>query len=67
MDILGDIGLRVVGLGFRISRNFGYRAGVPRVRNLVFWGLCWAPPVLGNYHILKPCLPPPPNSESQKI
>ena len=25
--------------------------GVPIVRIIVFWGLYWGPPILGNYHI----------------
>ena len=23
--------------------------GVPRIRTVVFLGLCWGPPILGNY------------------
>ena len=26
--------------------------GVPIIRTMVFWGLYWGPPVLGNYHII---------------
>ena len=25
--------------------------GIPIIRILVFWGLYWGPPILGNYHI----------------
>ena len=25
--------------------------GVPIIRTIVFWGLYWGPPILGNYHI----------------
>ena len=25
--------------------------GVPIIRTIVFWGLYWGPPFLGNYHI----------------
>ena len=25
--------------------------GVPIIRTVVFWGLYWGPPILGNYHI----------------
>ena len=25
--------------------------GVPKIRIIVFWGLYWGPPLLGNYHI----------------
>ena len=25
--------------------------GVPLIRTMVFCGLCWGPPILGNYHI----------------
>ena len=27
--------------------------GVPVLRIIVFWGLYWGPPILGNYHILQ--------------
>ena len=27
--------------------------GVPVIRILVYWGLCWGPLMLGNYHIKK--------------
>ena len=26
--------------------------GVPRIRTIVFWGLYWGPPILGNYRVL---------------
>ena len=26
--------------------------GVPIIRTIVFWGLYWGPPSLGNYHVL---------------
>ena len=29
--------------------------GVPIVRIIVYWGLYWGPPILGNYH-LEACL-----------
>ena len=25
--------------------------GVPIIRTIVYWGLYWVPPILGNYHI----------------
>ena len=25
--------------------------GIPTIRIIVFWGLYWGPPVLGNYHM----------------
>ena len=28
--------------------------GVPITRSIVFWGLYWGPPILGNYHIRIP-------------
>ena len=28
-----------------------YLFGVPVIRTIVFWGLCWGPLILGNYHI----------------
>ena len=32
----------------RIGYLFG---GVPIIRTIVFWGLYWGPPSLGNYHV----------------
>ena len=32
-------------------KTAGTFLGVPISRILVFWGLYWGPPVLGNYHI----------------
>ena len=57
---------RVGGLGFRArvlrcccdchmgsSQNYGYHfGGPPLIRILVYWGLYWGPPVLGNYHMI---------------
>ena len=34
-----------------VSQNEGYLFGVPIIRVIVFWGLYWGPPVLGNYHV----------------
>ena len=34
-----------------VSQNYGYPSGVPIIRIIVFWGLNWGPPILGNYHI----------------
>ena len=25
--------------------------GVPIIRIIVYWGLCWGPLILGNYHV----------------
>ena len=25
--------------------------GVPMLSTVVYWGLCWGPPILGSYHI----------------
>ena len=36
--------------------------GVPVIRTIVFWGLYWGPPILGNYHIFG-CLPAIGNSQ----
>ena len=30
--------------------------GVPIIRTIVFWGLYWGPPNLGNYQIIFPIL-----------
>ena len=32
----------------------GTLLGVPIIRTIVFWGLYWVPPILGNYHIKEP-------------
>ena len=29
----------------------GTLLGVPIIRTIVFWGLYWGPPILGNYHM----------------
>ena len=35
-----------------VSQNDGYLfGGVPIIRIKILWGLCWSPPILGNYHI----------------
>ena len=34
-----------------VSQNWGYHFGVPIIRTIVYWGLYWGPPILGNYHI----------------
>ena len=34
-----------------VSLSSGYLFGVPQIRIVVHWGLYWAPPVFGNYHI----------------
>ena len=39
-------------IGMRVSQNWGYHFGVPITRTVVYWGLYWGPPILGNYHIL---------------
>ena len=36
-----------------VSPNWGsltWGLGVPIIRIMVFWGLYWGPPILGNYH-----------------
>ena len=25
--------------------------GIPIIRTIVYWGLCWGPLILGNYHV----------------
>ena len=45
------IGLRELAIwGFPKIRDTIF--GVPLIRTIVFWGLYWGPPILGNYHIL---------------
>ena len=41
---------RMVMWGFPKIR--GTLLGVPIIRIIVFWGLHWGPPILGNYHVL---------------
>ena len=33
------------------SLNYGYHFTVPILRILLFWGLYWGRPILGNYHM----------------
>ena len=37
--------------------------GIPRIRIIVFWGLYYSPPILGNYHISYKQRPAPPDPE----
>ena len=37
-------------MGFS-QKNWGVKIGVPIIRIIVFWGLYWGPPTLGNYLI----------------
>ena len=49
------IGFRV-GLGFRawvFPRMVGTLLGVPVVRSIAFWGLCWGSLILGNYLLVR--------------
>ena len=39
------------GTQMGVSQNYGYLFGVPIIRIIVFWGLYWGPPILGNYQI----------------
>ena len=50
----GNIGFRVWGLALSslILSWETYHLGLPIVRIIVFWGLYWGPPILGNYHIV---------------
>ena len=34
-----------------VSQNWRYSLGVPVKRIILFRGLYWAPPILGNYHM----------------
>ena len=47
----GDIGVSEGYIGFRVSRNWGYFLGDPHNKDysIVYWGMYWAPPVLGDY------------------
>ena len=33
-------------------KNWGTIVGVPIIRTIVYWDLCWGPPILGNCHML---------------
>ena len=34
-----------------VPKIIGTFLGVPVIRSIVFWGLYWGPPILGNYHV----------------
>ena len=38
---------------WEFPRISGTSLGVPIIRPIIFWGLYWGPPILGNYKILK--------------
>ena len=44
--------LDVAALNLGVSQSYGYPSGAPitTIRTVVFWGLDWAAPILGNYH-----------------
>ena len=37
-----------------VSYIKGTILGLPIIRTIVFWGLYWGPPILGNYHMFRP-------------
>ena len=41
------VGIRV----WRFPKIRGTFLGVPIIRIIIFWGLDWGPPILGNYHL----------------
>ena len=46
----GSMGSPTTGLHTGVSQNEGYLFGGPLRRIIVIWGLCWGPPISGNYH-----------------
>ena len=44
-----SFGLLLTYAGF--PKIGGTILGVPRIRNIVYWGLSWGPLILGNYHM----------------
>ena len=40
-----------LGFIWRFPKIRGTILGVPRIRTIVHLGLCWGPPILGNYHM----------------
>ena len=47
-ETLGNFSKFALDLGG--SHNEGYHV-VPKIRFIAFWGLCWGPPIFGNYHL----------------
>ena len=43
--------LRVARAIWGFPKIRGPFLGVPIIRPIIFWGLYWGPPILGNYHI----------------
>ena len=43
---------------WEVPKIRGTILGIPLIRTIVFWGLNWGTPILGNYHIMM-ILPPP--------
>ena len=46
-----NVGHSVLLQDLGISQIMDTFLGVPIVRTIVYWGLYWGPPVLGNYHL----------------
>ena len=42
----GDRGESLLEKGLKVSQHF---CGVPIIRTIVYWGLCWGPLMLRNY------------------
>ena len=40
-----------------VSKIGGTILEIPIIRTIVFWGLYWGPPILGNYHVVVTSLP----------
>ena len=45
-------GIPVVRIIWGFPKIRGTILGVPIIRTIVFWGLHWGPPILGNYHMI---------------
>ena len=48
MHLLRMIYYRIYGGFLKLG---GTILGVPIIRTIVYWGLYWGPPILGNYHM----------------
>ena len=46
--------LAALKVAFGVSRHSTILR-VPMIRTIVFWGLHYGPPILGNYHMLSDC------------
>ena len=54
LGLMNWVGLGVWDAALRIwgfPNKGGYHFGIPIVRTIIYWGLYWGSPILGNYHL----------------